>query len=135
MIEGVRVSVQPELVFSTEHGGIKKIGAIILNTGKTEDLTLERKSGGKFSIGQYLAVLLYRMLEERFKGIGLPLHSKCYAIDIFRRTVYQAPLRHKTLLRNIDAACRAIAAQWGTIPLDVDSSEIETESDLVVGSE
>lgn len=133
-IEEVRVSVQPELVFSTEHRGIKKVGAIILNTAKTESLTLDRKSG-RFSIGDYLAVLVYRMLEERLKGTGTPLHSKCYAIDIFRQKVYTAPTSHKTLLKNVEAACRAIAALWETIPVgETESSEAEG-SDLVVGTE
>jgi hypothetical protein len=133
LIEGVKVSVQPDLVFSIEHRGIRKVGAIILNTAKTDTFTLERVSG-RFSIGDYLTVLVYRLLEERLKGSGTPLHSKCFAVDVFRKKVYSAPAAHKTLLKNIEAACRTIAALWPTITVETDSVETE-ESGSVVGSE
>jgi hypothetical protein len=131
-IEGVRVSVQPEVVFSTKHrGGVTKIGAIILNTGKGENLSLGR-AGAKFKAGDYLTVLLLRMLATRLKTIGMPLHTKCYAIDIFREEVYTAPASYKTLLKHIEAACRSIVRQWKEIPLEVSA---ETASGLTVRSE
>lgn len=133
VINGVRVSVQPELVFSMEHRGVTKVGAIILNTGKNENLSLAR-SAAKFSVGDYLTVLLYRMLDARLKFMGVPLHTKCYAIDVFRSKVYTAPASHKTLLKHIEAACTMIALQWDTFPLSIDSDEAETEA-LVVGPE
>jgi len=132
MINGVRVSVQPELVFSLVHRGVTKVGGIILNTGQSENLSLSR-SAGDFSVGDYLTVLLYRMLNSRLKGV---LHTRCYAIDIFRKNVYTTPASHKTLLKHIDSACAMIALRWETIPLEVDSDESgAAESELVVGSE
>jgi hypothetical protein len=131
-IEGVRVSVQPEVVFSTKHrGGVTKIGAIILNTGKGENLSLGR-AGAKYKVGDYFTVLLLRMLEGRLKMVGVPLHTKCYAIDIFREEVYTAPASYKTLLKHIEAACRSIVRQWKEIPLEVSA---KAETGLTVRSE
>jgi hypothetical protein len=130
MINGVRVSVQPELVFTIEHRGSTKVGAIILNTGKNENLSLAR-AAQKFTVGDYLTVLVMRMLESRLKGYGVPLHTRCHAIDIFRDKIYTAPASFKTLLKHIEASCTMIALQWPTIPLEIDS-----EADaLVVGAE
>jgi hypothetical protein len=128
-IEGVRVSVQPELVFASEHRGATKIGAVILNTGESENLSLARRAE-KFCVGDYLAALVYRMLDSQWKAVGTPLHSRCYAVDIFRGKVYTAPSAHKTMLKHIEASCRAIALLWPTIPLEIDEAE-----SLVVGSE
>lgn len=130
MINGVRVSVQPELVFTMNHHGVRKIGAVILNTGKNENLSLAR-SAQKSTVGDYLTVLLLRMLEARLSSYGVPLHTRCYAIDIFRDKTYIAPKSYRTLLKHIEASCTMIALQWPTIPLEIDS---EAES-LVVGAE
>jgi hypothetical protein len=122
-INGVRVSVQPELVFSRAHRGITKLGAIILNTGKSESTSLAR-TNNRFTAGDYLTVLLYRMLDLRLATIGVPLHSRCFAIDVFRRATYSAPGSFKTLLRHIEAACRTIALQWPAVDIDADGEEV-----------
>jgi hypothetical protein len=118
-ISGVRVSVQPELVFSCEHRGVKKVGAIILNTGKSESLSLAH-SNGRYTAGDYLTVLVYQMLDSRLKDWGVPLHTNCLAIDVFRRQTYSAPAAFKTLLRHIEAACRTIALQWDALEIGAD---------------
>lgn len=114
------------MVFSFTQRGVTKVGAVILNTGQNENLSLAR-SNGKFTVGDYLTALLFRMLEAHAKGSGLPAHLKCYAIDVFRSTIYTAPSSHKTLLKHIDAACRSIAMRWDTIPVDA-AVEEEAES-------
>jgi len=120
MIGGVKVSINPELVFSIRQRNITKVGGIILNTGMSESHSLE-KGGGKFCAGDYLAALEYRMLERHINVLGLPLHSKCYAIDVFRRQVYTAPTAMITINKNIDAACETIALRWEKIPIDIEA--------------
>lgn len=121
MISGVRVSINPELVFSLLHKKVKKYGAVILNTGKSENLSL-RKNNGKHCAGDYLATLVYRLLERR---ACIPLHTKCYAVDIFREEIYTAPLAYKTLTKNIEAACEMIALLWESIPVDIVPVEVD----------
>jgi len=128
-IGGVRVSVNPELVFALDHRGVEKVGAIILNTGQSDNLSLDR-TNGKNSVGDYLTVLLYRMLEHRLKHVGAPLHTRCYAIDIFRNKVHTAPAAHKMLLRHLDSACKMIALRWATIEIPANLEIKEAEADF-----
>jgi hypothetical protein len=125
-MKGVRVSVNPVLVFSLSHQNVTKCGAVILNTGQDENLSLARSSS-KYAVGDYLTALLYRMLEARVNSVGVPLHKKCYAIDIFRSTVYSAPSSYRTLMKHLEAACEMIALRWDTIPIDSATEEETAE--------
>ncbi len=122
-IAGVYVSINPELVFSIPHRGVRKTGGVILNTGQDASLSLDRSHDGH-SVGDYLSTLLYRLLEARG---GVPLHTRCYAIDVARETSYSAPSAHKRLLKNLEAACEMIALRWESIDVssltDVAASE------------
>jgi len=121
-IEGVRVSVWPEVIFSVAQRGLTKVGGIILNTGQNESLSLDR-GNGRHTVADYLTVLLYRMLETHLKSEGTPSHTKCFAVDIFRSKIHAAPPSHKTLLNHLEAACRIIAMRWESIPNDVSGDE------------
>jgi len=113
-MSGVKVSVQPELVFSFPHRNITKVGAILVNTTMGEGKSLERSNSGR-SVGDYLSSLLFQMLIQRLKEIGPPLNTKCFALDLFRKQVYTAPGAYKSLNRQMEAACEFIAARWPTI--------------------
>jgi hypothetical protein len=127
-IAGVYVSVNPELVFSIIHRGLPKVGGAILNTGQNAALSLSRSHDGH-SVGDYLTTLLYRMLELRLNTTGIPLHTRCYAIDIAREAIYTAPSSHKRLLKNLDAACEVIAMRWDSIDVEsvIESDAIEED--------
>jgi hypothetical protein len=125
MIKGVRVSVNPELVFSIPHRGLTKVGAVILNTGQHEKFSLSRKASTRYSVGDYLTALVYIMLQTRLGAVGTPLHTKCLAVDVFRNEIYTAPQSFKTLLKHIEAACEMIALRWNTIPVDLESLDDE----------
>jgi hypothetical protein len=114
VIAGVTVSVCPEVAFSFEHKQIAKVGGIILNTAQSEDKSLARDNGS-FQMGQYLAALLFNMLLAHASKIGVPLHTHCYAVDIFRESVYTAPPGYRRLNKNIEAACEFIASLWPKI--------------------
>jgi hypothetical protein len=113
-IEGVQVSIQPEVVFSFEHRNITKIGAIILNTTKDDKKSLARNNGSG-CVGDYVASLLFQMLLSRQSRLGVPLNSKCYAVDVFREKIYTAPANYQKLNKNIAAACQLIASHWPKI--------------------
>jgi hypothetical protein len=110
-IAGVKVSIQPELVFTFEHRNINKVGAIIINTAKGDEKSLARNNGA-YCVGDYLTSLLFQMLLSKAPKIGTPLNSKCYAVDVFREKVYTAPASFKTLNKNLVAACEVIALRW-----------------------
>jgi hypothetical protein len=126
-IKGVHVSVHPELVFTFQHRKKDKAGCILLNTGKNNYLSLSN-GNGKQTAGDYLAALGYLLMEKNAHQLGYPSNSSCYAVDIFREKIYQAPVAYKTLLKNIEAACEMIALRWERIPVDLaelDEEELE----------
>lgn len=126
-IQGVYVSVNPDVVFSFTERGVKKVGGIILNTGQGENLSLAR-GNGRYTVGDYLTTLLFMLLELRLKTEGVPALARCYAIDMFRSQVYSAPRSHKTLVKNLEAACRTIAEMWPSIPVNVNIDEEEANT-------
>jgi hypothetical protein len=104
MIEGVRVSVRPEVVIAGRYRGQDCRGALKVYLAKNDPLD----GGGADIIGALL---------QRFMSIDLSedeqcLPRHCTVIDTFRRQCFRAPtaiIRHQ---RNVDAACREIANRW-----------------------
>jgi hypothetical protein len=115
-IAGVHVSIQPEIVFSFEHRKITKVGAVILNTVKGDEKSLDRRNGG-YCVGEYLASLVFQMLLGKATKFGAPLNKKCYAVDVFREKVYTAPPSFQRLNKDLEAACEMIASRWKDIKL------------------
>ncbi len=113
-VNGVRVSVNPDIVFSLPHRGTTKVGAALLYTTKDETKSLGRCLGTN-SAGDYVSTLLLMLLEARLANIGIPYPSACYVIDVHRGDVYTPPTRFKTLLKHIEAACEGIASRWDDI--------------------
>lgn len=124
LIGDVRVSVQPELVFSTTHRGIAKVGAIILNTGQGDKLSLARNNG-QYSIGDYLTAMLVRFLGDKLQSFGVPLKNKCYALDVHRGTIYTPHSSYKTLIKHMEAACRNLAAIWDSLPGEESMDDVD----------
>ena len=116
-IAGVNVSVQPEILFAVQHRGVTKVGGLILNTGKKDDLSLASGTG-KYTAGNYLAALLLLLIETRLKETGIPKPSQCYAVDVFREQIYSAPPAYKTLIKHLEDACEDIARRWPSIVVD-----------------
>jgi hypothetical protein len=123
-IAGVKVSIQPDLVFSFKHLNITKIGGILLSLSKSEQNALSRSNGDN-RMADYLTCLLFQLLLKRSKHIGAPLNSRCLAIDVFREEIYHAPVNYKTLNKHMEAACEVIALRWPQI--DVGDVEADVE--------
>lgn len=113
LIEGVRVSVQPEVVFSMTHRGATRFGGVIANFSKSEPFDIRT---GKYCAGDYAAFLIFQMLALRFGNEGGPRYGSCVAVDVHRGGIFPAPSSYVTMLKNIQAACRSIARQWNELP-------------------
>ena len=127
-IAGVNVSVQPEVLFKVRHRNVTKVGGLILNTGKKDDLSLASGTG-KFTAGNYLAALLLLFIETRLKEVGTPKPSECYAVDVFREEMYSAPPAYKTLIKHLEDACEDIARRWPSIIVDVEALGVGAEEE------
>ena len=113
LIEGVRVSVQPEIVVSFAHRGSTKFGGVIFNFSKGDQASLEN-GNGRYQAGDYAAALVFLMLGVHFGSRGGPRSANCFAVDVYREAIFQTPGAYKTMLRHLEAACRNIARQWET---------------------
>jgi hypothetical protein len=109
IIEGVRVSIQPEIVFSFTHRGATKFGGVMFHFSKTESL---ENGNGKHQAGDYSAMLVFLMLAVHFGAKGGPRYANCFAVDVYRGKVFSAPGSYKTMFKTIEASCRNIARQW-----------------------
>jgi hypothetical protein len=127
--QGVRVSVQPEIVFSMAHRGVTKYGGVIVNFSKGESASLSRESG-KYKVGHYAAFLVFQMLALHFGKDGGPRYSNCVAVDVYRDGIYSAPASHVTMQKNVQAACRMISLQWNALRGD-DGDTSQSEEDMV----
>jgi hypothetical protein len=125
---GVKVSVNPDLVFTITERGVTKVGAVILATGQNSQLALDR-SNGRYSVGDYLTVILYRLIEANLKAHGVPARSRCYAVDVFRSKVYAAPASHKTMLKHLEAAGKSVFRDWNATPAGGTTAEIAINDD------
>jgi hypothetical protein len=124
-IAGVKVSIQPDLVFSFEHQNITKIGGVLLSLSKNEQNALSRSNGNN-RIADYLTCLLFQLLLKRSKHLGAPLNARCLAIDVFREEIYHAPVNYRTLNKHMEAACEVIALRWPQI----DTGEVEADVEV-----
>lgn len=113
LIEGVRVSVQPEIVVSFAYRGSTKFGGVIFNFSKGDQSSFEN-GNGKYHAGDYAAALVFLMLGVHFGAAGGPRSANCFAVDVYRGRVFETPGAHKTMLKNLEAACRNVARQWAT---------------------
>jgi len=111
IIEGVRVSIQPEIVISFAHRGATRFGGVMFNFSKTESSSLEN-GNGRYHAGDYAATLVFLMLQTHFGAKGGPRNANCLAVDVYQQKVFAAPSSYKTILKNIEASCRSVARQW-----------------------
>jgi hypothetical protein len=113
-INGVTISIEPTIVFSFEHKKTTKVGAIILYCTKDDSKSLS-KSLGDNCAGDYVGVLLLKLLEEKLSTVGVPLVSKCIVVDVFRSHFHYAPKSYKMLLRHVNDACAMIRSCWNDL--------------------
>jgi len=113
LIENVRVSVQPEIVFTQQHRGQSKYGGIMVNFTKGDSTSYDKKQGRYFS-GDYAAFLVFLMLGLHYGSTGVR-NASCFAVDIYREAAYSGTTAHVTMLKNVEAACRNIARQWDEV--------------------
>lgn len=107
-IEGVRISVNPDVILRGKVRGKEKIGALKFNVSESGSLT---------EMGQkYVATLLQAFLNEYCVKEGESVSPKhCISIDIFSQSHSSAPKSCKRLMKNIVASCQEINLRWNTL--------------------
>lgn len=113
-IAGVKVSFEPQVVFSFTQRNVTKLGAVIMHGAKAIPLD---KMQHDHHAGDYVSALLVKMLETELPSVGVPSPAHCFVIDVHRGQTYFAPKKFKTLFNHMEAACEVIAALWSGIQL------------------
>ena len=102
LIEGVEVTVQPDIIISGSISGKPFVGAIKIHISKTNNLDPES--------GKYVAALLHKFLENSSTTKVRP--EFCISLDIFTGRYFIAPRSFKSLRKDIEAACNEIRLLW-----------------------
>lgn len=106
LIEGVEVSVQPDILIKGKIRNKDFVGAIKLHISKSHHLTKEA--------GEYVATVIHEYLEKEYPQFKVKLEF-CISIDVFTGEYFIAPRSHKKMKKNIKAACKAIKLLWSNL--------------------
>ncbi len=98
-IEGVQVSVRPEIYLQDNGGNVK--GCVKLVFGKGRELSEDE--------AKYTGTCLQRWMIEFF---SVSEHKSCFILDIFGGNCHIAPKAYKKRLSDIEAACQEISRAW-----------------------
>lgn len=104
-INGVDISVYPDLVATKGLQGKTTFGALKLHASKTNILTEESQN--------IVAVMLYNYASTFLSHIGETASPKvCFSIDVFAQNTAICPAAYKQRLARIEIACEEIAMWW-----------------------
>lgn len=106
-VEGVDISVRPEVIASATKAGRQIIGGIKLSFSKTYPHT--RASG------QLVGTLIHWYAETHLNDFGTAHHSLCQVIDVPSSLIHMCPRAIKNRRRDIAAACEEIASRWDSL--------------------
>lgn len=102
-VNGVDVSIDPDIVFHGKFKGKPFVGAIKLHISKGNNLDSNS--------GKYVCTLLRHYLQINH-GSSMILPEFCILFDIFSGQYFFAPKAFKTLRKEIEAACEEITRLW-----------------------
>ena len=103
-LNGVSISVRPELHFTVVGENKNRIGAMKLYFSKNEALSEDR--------ARYAATVLHQHIETQYPIAGLADYRMCIVLDVFAQKFYTAPRTYKRKRQDIEAACSEIARSW-----------------------
>jgi hypothetical protein len=104
-ISDVDVSVYPDLIIRGTHKGKHVVGAIKLQTSKTNSLGEE----GGMTVTTLLREFVENNVAKKDEKVELFL---CISYDIFAQFSCNAPKAYKRRMKHIESACEEIALWW-----------------------
>ncbi len=107
-IEGVQVSVFPDLILRTERHGESLVGGMKIHIAKT--FGLDEKGS------EYVSTVLYSFIEDYVLEDSEDLkHKLCISYDVFGNNLIESPKSVKRRWKDIEAGCTNIIAIWDSI--------------------
>ncbi|MEQ8715533.1 MAG: hypothetical protein RIC80_21120 [Cyclobacteriaceae bacterium] len=102
-IEGLSISVHPDVIIHGTLRGEEFVGAIKLNISKSNVLD--------DNTGAYISTILHKYLQIRYPDKKVQL-GFCVSYDVFTSKIYSAPKSFKLRRKQIAAACKEIKLIW-----------------------
>jgi hypothetical protein len=113
-VSGVIVSVRADLWVHGASRGVEQIGGAILRLSQDDSdspTALDRRR----EMGVYAATLMRMHVEQNNPSVRQVTNRLCMSIDVRHGQVFTAPTSNARRMSDIEAACRVIAALWGTV--------------------
>lgn len=111
VINGVTVSVYLNLLMTREKAGRTEVGSVIFRLSKADDET-EAATAKRRMIGGYAATLALMQVQAHHADLGFPHNQLCASFDIQCEDVHWAPKNYAQKAKEMENACRFIAAMW-----------------------
>ena len=109
-MNGVTVSVFLNVLMVRDRGDNEEVGGVLFRMTKADDET-EAAAAKRKEIGAYAATLALMQIQAR-PGARQPHHQLCASFDIQCEDVHMAPRTYLTKAKELENACRFIAAMW-----------------------
>lgn len=113
VIAGVEVSVAPDAIARVTRGAEQRVGEVFIRCtiGTTGDVAENRRA----EANGHLATIAHMHAVQHLGHLGTPHAPTSMVIDVPRQVVVTGPANTTRRVRNIEDACRMIAAVWPTI--------------------
>lgn len=109
IIEGVEISVYPDLIVKSQTRKNNYFGALKIH--------LSKNGNSDFNGGQYIGAMLHQYALDFIKAPdGYTVrNTNCISYDVFSDTFVKCPVGVKTKFKDIEAGCKNIVAIWDSI--------------------
>ena len=111
IVNGVTVSVFLNLLMTRERAGRTEIGGVLFRLTKADEET-EAAAAKRRAIGSYASTLALMQTQAHHAKSGYPHNQLCASFDIQCEDVHWAPRNYATKAKEMENACRFIAAMW-----------------------
>ncbi|WBH15148.1 hypothetical protein [Sphingomonas radiodurans] len=114
-IEGVAVSVYPDLALTQQSRSSSRYGIALFRLAKGDDQESVNAAGKRTEIAKYVATLAYMQASAHCAPDHVAYPALCMSIDVQNQQIVAASNSQTIRVNNIKAACRQIARAWDAL--------------------
>ncbi|PTS82600.1 hypothetical protein DBR17_08855 [Sphingomonas sp. HMWF008] len=114
-IEGVAVSVYPDLVLTQQSRASNRYGVALFRLAKGDEQESVSAAGKRAEIAKYVATLAYMQATTHCEAEHVAYPGLCMSIDVQNQEIVVASNSQTIRVNNIKAACRQIARAWDSV--------------------
>ena len=113
-INGVEISVYPDVVASIQHRGVSRVGQVFIRCAIADgnnNLAENRRAAAN----GHLATIAHIHTSQYLAHLGTPHAPTSMVIDVPRQVIVRGPVNFARRVANIEAACAMISAIWPNV--------------------